>query len=124
MTINSIPIRGWIYLGIIGNLKADNNSYSDFTSYGWAGNSQVYKGGSNKSEASGWMGFVEGEYLYFHLKENKLTMFSVQKKRAFVIDIMTTFDAYIHFDTPFSGTEWTLESLNQADYEVTTTTRS
>lgn len=85
VTIDSLPTDNWIYIGIIGDINADNNSFRDSTSYGWAGNSQVYKGGSNQSGASGWTSFVEGECLYFHLKENKLTMFSVQKKRAFVL---------------------------------------
>ena len=124
MTINSLPTGKSIYLGIIGNLDAGRHSYNDSTSYGWMDNSLVWKGGSKESGASGWTKFVKGECLYFHLKENKLTMFSVQKKQTFAIDIdidvATTFDAYIHFNFIGTGTKLTLEPLDQADYQAAT----
>jgi len=104
----------WLYLGIIGNLAASNgSSHTNSTSYGWASNSQVYHGGTNRSGDSGWTGFTQGECLYLHLKANKLTMFSVQKNKKFTMDVATTGTYYLHFNTPYTGTTWTLEPLRK-----------
>ncbi|OEU11674.1 hypothetical protein FRACYDRAFT_270652 [Fragilariopsis cylindrus CCMP1102] len=108
VTIDVLPYNHRIYLGIIGNIGASNFSCSDSTSYGWGCSGQVYHGGLIRGRDAGWTGFTEGECLYFHLKSNKLTMFSVDKNREFVIDIATTAfggiattairEYYIHFN--------------------------
>jgi hypothetical protein len=105
----------WVYLGITGNLGASDKSYVDSTSYGWAGPNQVWTGGSNRSENSGWIGFTEGECLYFHLKSNKLTMFSIHKNQKFVIGTATTAirEYYIHFNFYAVGTKISLELLGE-----------
>eukprot|EP00751_Fragilariopsis_kerguelensis_P045658 CAMPEP_0170984710 /NCGR_PEP_ID=MMETSP0736-20130129/5027_1 /TAXON_ID=186038 /ORGANISM="Fragilariopsis kerguelensis, Strain L26-C5" /LENGTH=290 /DNA_ID=CAMNT_0011408463 /DNA_START=1 /DNA_END=873 /DNA_ORIENTATION=+ len=109
-------MNGWVLLGIIGNLGASHMSYADSTSYGWAGSSQVYHGGTDRSGDDGWTSFAQGECLYFHLKANKLTMFSVQKNKKFTIDVATTVGAYyIHFNTHYIGTKWTLEPLSEEE---------
>lgn len=52
--------------------------------------------------------------LYFHLKSKKLTMFSVQKKRKFVMVIATTVPSYyIHFNFLTVHTKLTLEQLRE-----------
>jgi len=121
VTIDSIP-SNCFFLGIIGNLRTNKNSYGNSTCYGWSSNSRVRKGPSSHHGKSGWTKFVRGECLYFHLKEKKLTMFSVQKKRVFTIDIATTFDAYIHFGFKGADRQWTFEPLEQAEYEAVTMT--
>ena len=100
VTIDVLPNNHRISLGIIGNIGASNFSFSDSPIYGWGCNGVVY-GGSDRSEDSGWTGFTEGECLYFHLKSNKLTMFSFDKNRKFVIGgIAATAirEYYIHFN--------------------------
>ena len=114
VTINT-PNRGGLYIGIIGNLDASDNSYTDSTFYGWE-YSDVFSGGIIKNESSGWTGFTQGECLHFHLISNKLTMFSVQKNRKFIIDdIGTTHAYYIHFNMFWSGDKLTLEPLNEEE---------
>jgi len=124
VTIDVLPAAvpsnnsGWINLGIIGNLDAIWDSYSDSTHYGWAGDNEVYHGGVIQNEDSDWTQFTQGECLYFHLKLNVLTMFSVQKKKQFSMDIKDdpTVDAYyIHFNTYQTGTKLTLEPLSIAE---------
>ena len=84
VTIDALP-RDWIFLGISGNPKAISVSMKGLTSYGWAGDSQVYQGGTTRNADSGWTDFTQGECLHFHLKEDKLTMFSVQKNQKFTM---------------------------------------
>jgi hypothetical protein len=114
VTIDVLPNNHWFFLGIIGNLGASGSSYEDSTSYGWSSRSRVWTGGSNRSRESGWTDFIEGECLYFHLKSNKLTMFSVQKNRKFVIDVATSVPAYyIHLNVHGVGSKVTLEPLGE-----------
>ena len=116
ITIDALPTLGpWYFVGIIGNLAASRTSFTDATSYGWMGNSDVYQGGKVRQNGdSGWTGFTQGEYLYLHLKANKLTMFSVQKNKKFTMDVATTDSTYyIHFNTTYTGTTWTLEPLRE-----------
>ena len=116
VTIDVLPCNHRISLGIIGNIGASNFSFSDSPIYGWGCNGVVY-GGSDRSEDSGWTGFTEGECLYFHLKSNKLTMFSVQKNKVFVIGIVTTAirEYYIHFNLHDVGTKISLEPLSDEE---------
>ncbi|OEU08100.1 hypothetical protein FRACYDRAFT_221053 [Fragilariopsis cylindrus CCMP1102] len=129
VTIDVLPDNRWIYLGIIGNIGASNFSYSDSTSYGWGCNGHVDDGGLIRSGDSGWTGFTEGECLYFHLKSNKLTMFSVDKNRKFVIGgIATTAICkyYIHFNltnhaartAPVFGAKISLEPLSDEERKL------
>lgn len=114
----STAFNGWIYLGIIGNLNPSIMSYSDSTSHGWAGSSQVYHQGANRNGDSGWTNFTKGECLYFCLKSNKLTMFSVEKNKKFTMDIAATVAAYyIHFNIFGIGTKLTLEPLSIEERE-------
>ena len=120
VTIDVLPNNHWIYLGIIGNIGADKNSCSDSTSYGWSCNGcngLVYHGGLILREFTG---FTEGECLYFHLKSNKLTMFSVQKNKVFVIGIVTTAirEYYIHFNLHDVGTKISLEPLSDEERKL------
>ncbi|OEU10860.1 hypothetical protein FRACYDRAFT_263729 [Fragilariopsis cylindrus CCMP1102] len=114
VTIDVLAGNSWLLLGIIGHLGASYNSHVDPTSYGWSNASQVLHGGFNRNGDSGWTTFTQGECLHFHLKSNKLTMFSVQKSKKFVIDIDTTVPAYyIHFNIFNAGTMLTLEPLGE-----------
>jgi len=119
VTIDAVSNDGHdgLLLGIIGQLDASNNSYSHSTSFGWTGGA-VFVKGKHHSEHGGWSsgGFSQGECLYFHLKSNKLTMFSVKKNQKFTIDVTTTVNAYyIHFNMYYSGTKITLEPLNEEE---------
>jgi hypothetical protein len=117
VTIEELPLN-IIYLGIIGCLDASNDSRTDLTSYGWANSTQVLIGGSSQNGDSGWTKFTEGECLYFHLKTNKLSMFSVLKNKKFVMDIATTCPAYyIHFNLYHVGTKISLEPLHEDECE-------
>ena len=122
VTIDEMPedhIKQWVFLGIIGNLGASYNSRVDPTSYGWSGRPQVWHEGSIRGGDSGWTRFTRGKCLHFHLKSNKLTMFSVQENKKFVIDnIDTTVPAYyIHFNILYVGTKVTLEPLGEDECE-------
>ncbi|OEU07146.1 hypothetical protein FRACYDRAFT_251621 [Fragilariopsis cylindrus CCMP1102] len=122
VTIDEMPEdhnHQWVFLGIIGSLGASYNSQGDPTSYGWSGNSQVWHKGSIGDGDSSWTRFTRGECLHFHLKSNKLTMFSVQKNQKFVIDnINTAVPAYyIHFNLLYAGTKVTLEPLGEDECE-------
>jgi BTB/POZ domain len=117
VTINELPSGGWLYLGLIGNAVADQTSYADPTSFGWAIGGQVYVAGTNRPSAGGWTGFTKGECLHFCLVENKLTMFSVAKAMHFVIDhVPATGEMFIHFNFHQNGTMLTLEPLPASDY--------
>jgi hypothetical protein len=121
VTIDVLSLHdNWIVLGIIGNIGASYDSYFDSTSYGWGCNGVVYHGGSNRSEDCGWNGFTEGECLFFHLKSDRLTMFSVQKNRVFVIGIATTAirEYYIHFNLQAVGTKISLEPLSDKERKL------
>ena len=112
ITVNFLPNFpiSYLFLGIIGDITASQCSVEDSTSYGWMDENQVCIGGTHRT--GDWTGFTQGECLYFHLKSNQLTMYSVQKNRKFSIDIAATECAYyIHFNTIISGTKWTLEPL-------------
>jgi len=118
VTINEVPYIGGLFLGIIRNLGPYCVSHDDSTSYGWAGGSHIYHAGHDKNGQLGFnAGFTQGECLYFHLKTNKLTMFSVQKNVKYTMNIATkvNYSYYIHFNIRFSGTKITLESLNQVE---------
>jgi hypothetical protein len=116
LTVNKLPTGGWLYLGLIGNAKATNYSYSDSTSLGWAGSSQVYVAGSNKQGAGGWSNFTEGECLLFGLANSMLTMFSVTKSKRFVLDGVPDGEKFIHFNFGAGGTTLTLEPLDATEY--------
>jgi len=115
VTIDAFSNNGWLFLGIIKNLDANVYSYKDETSCGWASGSHVYHGdqeGSLHHANSGWTEFTEGECLYFHLKSNKLTMFSIQKDKMFTMKVDPTDHAYyIHSNVHSAGTKLTLEPL-------------
>jgi hypothetical protein len=120
VTIDVLPDHHWIYLGIIGNLVAADKSFEDSTSYGWSCGSGVWIGGSKLNGSSGWTQFTEGDSLYFHLKLYKLTMFSVQENKKFVIDIAkcrTVCEYYIHFNLYDPGNKIFLEPLSEYERE-------
>jgi hypothetical protein len=120
VTIDVLPNHHWVYLGIIGNLDATDKSFQDSTSYGWSCGSGVWIEGSKLSGSGGWTQFTEGERLYFHLKFNKLIMFSVQKNKRFVIDIARSKivrEYYIHFNLYDPGNKILLEPLNEDERE-------
>jgi hypothetical protein len=121
------------FIGIIGHQVLDDPtfSYAHKTSYGWNNmfishtdiDSHVIKAGmrQNKStEEDDWNEFTRGECLYFQLKSNKLSMFTVRTKQTFVIDdINMAKDAkyYIHLNISRSypssddATLFTLDAL-------------
>eukprot|EP00751_Fragilariopsis_kerguelensis_P031512 CAMPEP_0170926532 /NCGR_PEP_ID=MMETSP0735-20130129/12944_1 /TAXON_ID=186038 /ORGANISM="Fragilariopsis kerguelensis, Strain L26-C5" /LENGTH=299 /DNA_ID=CAMNT_0011326839 /DNA_START=32 /DNA_END=931 /DNA_ORIENTATION=- len=123
VTIDAVSNYGdGLLLGIIGQL--DDSSAADSTCCAWTGGTSpygrnaVFINGKNKMGHGGWSseGFMQGECLYFHLKSNKLTMFSVKKNQKFTMDVGTTVDAYyIHFNMYDSGAKITLEPLNEEE---------
>jgi hypothetical protein len=123
VTIDTYPDdTDWLFLGIIGNLNAEDFSEADSTAYGWSNgvsngdsNGDVWANGSCRHRDSDFTGFSQGDCLYFHLKSNKLTMFSVKRNQKSVIDIMTTEcnEFYIHFNFEAPGTKISLEPLNE-----------
>ena len=117
VTIDKMP--QWILLGIIGSLGGTNTSHTNPTCYGWSIGSQVWMGGSSRSGDSGWTTFTQGECLHFHLNSKKLTMFSVQKNKKFVINIATIplREYYIHFNLYSIGTTISLEPLGEEERE-------
>jgi hypothetical protein len=117
VTIDTLPLESWLFLGITGNLDAIRDSEEDSTSYGWStangylGN-LVWKSGRRKR--SDFTGFSQGKCFYFHLKSNKLTMFSAETNQTSVINMVTTSDEYyIHFNFCDPGTKISLEPLNE-----------
>lgn len=57
----------WLLLGVIGRVQdVSDKSYADPTCFGWAGQGQVWVGGS-QSTALGWTNFVSGDVAVFHL---------------------------------------------------------
>jgi hypothetical protein len=116
VTIDTLPdnLVMLLGLGIIGNLNASRSRNTDSTFYGWRSR-LVWTNGSAEGRDSDFTGFSQGECLYFHLKSNKLTMFSVEKNRKLVIDMVTTSDAYyyIYFNLYVVGTKISLEPLNE-----------
>mmetsp|Transcript_17816 Transcript_17816/g.26363 ORF Transcript_17816/g.26363 Transcript_17816/m.26363 type:complete len:347 (-) Transcript_17816:166-1206(-) len=122
VTIDNLPSDGWVCLGVIGNARAKKMSYSDPTSYGWAGPDQIYRQGrSDRIGESCWSGFVSGERLYFRFdgQRHKLTMFSVEKNAAFSIDnIAPTAEKYLHIDFYSPTTRLTLEPLSPIELDT------
>ena len=70
----------------------------------------------------GWTQFSGGECLYFHFKNNKLSMHRVQKNQTYVIDgggINTqTTKYYFHTKLVSNGTSMTFGSLNAEECKV------
>jgi hypothetical protein len=118
VTINKLPTvhGGWIFVGLIGNANAANDSFNDSTSFGWAANHHVCVAGCVKPGAGDWTHFAEGECLLFGLANNKLTMFSLTKSRRFVIDDVPDGEKFIHFNFYDRGTTLTLEPLDATEY--------
>lgn len=113
--IDELP-GDWLFLGIIGNLAASDSSYADPTNYGWSSDFTSYHGGDTRERVGEWTNFIQQECLYFHLKANKLTMFSVQKNKMFTMDIATIVGAYyIHFNSHYIGTKWAIEPLGEEE---------
>jgi hypothetical protein len=96
ITINNNP--GWLFLGLIGKTSGLQNSFSDPTSFGWMHSNQVYVAGVAKGGIGGWTTFTQGECLHFCLDGAKLTMFSVTKKKRFVMDNVPAGDQFIHLN--------------------------
>jgi hypothetical protein len=116
VTINKLPFNTRIFLGLIGKTNAMENSVSDPTSFGWMSSKEVYFAGANQGAIGGWTGFTEGECLHFGLDGANLIMFSVTKKKRFVIDKVPAGDKFIHFNFSYVGTKVTLEPLNADEY--------
>jgi hypothetical protein len=116
VTVNRLPQNGWLFLGLIGKTSGMQNSYSDPTSFGWMHSNQVYVAGTNKSGIGGWTCFTQGECLHFGLDGAKLTMFSVTKKKRFVINNVPAGDKFIHLNFHYFGTKVTLEPLDADEY--------
>ena len=118
--IDVLPNNHWIYLGIIGNLNANSNSYSDGSSYGWGGMKQVYKKGKDISEAGMWPGFVEGESLHFCFAgdENRFAMYSTTKGRLFEMADVQTSSMCIHLNFYDPTTKVTLSPLPATDRDA------
>jgi hypothetical protein len=117
VTVDALPNNDWLLIGVIGNLNSARSSYADSTSYGFAGTG-CYRRGMVHNGHAGWTRFSVGECLYLCFNSNsnmnKLTMYSVQKDKKFVIeDIATDVDEYyIHFNFFYVGTKLTLQSLS------------
>lgn len=116
VTINVLPRIQWVFLGVVGNLSAADNSRSDATSYGWDGTS-----GFNRGREIGLgrgCGFVQGEELYFRLANKTLTQYSVQKGRMFIIDDVSIPEMYLHFNFYTPSTQVTLGLLTAEEQET------
>mmetsp|Transcript_48051 Transcript_48051/g.134162 ORF Transcript_48051/g.134162 Transcript_48051/m.134162 type:complete len:328 (-) Transcript_48051:96-1079(-) len=60
--IRTLKNNDWMFLGVIASTRPNDNSFSDATSYGWAGSGgQTFSGGVNTSGHGGWSGFHEGD---------------------------------------------------------------
>jgi hypothetical protein len=123
VTINQLDINSCcLVIGIIGNLNpASNESQYHSTSYGWSSpnngsRTNLYKGGAG-CISSDWKGFAHGECLHFKFKSNRLSMYSVQKNRTFVMETPNIVDKFIHFNLLEAGAEVILESLNKEERE-------
>ena len=123
VNIGTIPDY-YLHLGINGSLdlheKKFSNANKDFV--GWGTLKDVYIMGKGYSGRDGWTGFVDGECLYFQFKSKKLSMYSVQKKRIFVIDDIDTNTKKFYFHTYmyYKGTAILLEPLNAEERKVFT----
>jgi len=106
---------GFLYLGLIGTqYPADpKGSYRDSTSFGWEGGQQ-YSAGRSSIKDNGWMGFREGDVVYFRLQDNVLTMCSILKNLSFSIPNIPD-DPYIHFDLGKPNIAVELESLSKSE---------
>ena len=116
VTIDTLTMNHWLFLGIIGNLNPFHVSSKDLTAYGWGGECAVKNGIYEASE----IGVLsQGDCIYFHLKSNKLTMFNAEKNLKTVIDIDTTVSDtyYINFNFYSPNTEISLEPLTEDECE-------
>jgi len=118
VTVDALPNNDWLLIGVIGNLNSTNDSWGDSTTYGFTGGNRCFRRGMAHAGHRGWTQFSVGECLYLcfnsNSNTNKLTMYSVQKDKKFVIeDIATDVDEYyIHFNFRYAGTKLTLQSLS------------
>ena len=114
VNIDSLPIPLFFFLGIVGNLDLKYYVPNDATSFGWGGSSGVFCKGESENRKDGWVGFEEGECLYFHFKSNKLSMHSVQKNKTFAVSGVDTNATkfYIHTSVFRLGTAMTIGPLN------------
>jgi hypothetical protein len=113
VTVDAIP--GRVCLGIIGNLDATRRkrSFTDSSFNGWLSFGKVYKNGLPHGDTHST--FTVGECFYFHLKEEKLTMFRVKTKQKIVVDdVVSSNTYYIHFRFWGPGSnKISLEPLNE-----------
>ena len=122
----------YLFLGINKKLNVRNSSPGITKDYfGWGTRNRVYTNGTmHKTEYSdldGWTSFVDGECLYFHFKLDKLSMYSVQKKKTFVIDgiaadriTAATRKFYFHTYIFYNRTSLSVAPLNVEERKVFT----
>ena len=124
VTIGTIP-NVYIRLGINGNFDLKNSYPSDIHTkefFGWGTHNLVYTKGKTHPNLDGWTGLVDGECLYFHFKSNNLSLYSVQKKKTFVIDGIDTNTKkfFFHFYMYDKGTAISFAPLNTEERKVFT----
>ena len=119
---DSSPIRGLLFLGILGNLNLKQHIYLDATAFGWGAGNQGFIKGYPLTNLGGWTRFNPGECLYFHFKSDKLSMHSVQKKKTFFIDGIDTVTTKYYFHTNITdvGTSMILGPLNAEERKTFT----
>mmetsp|Transcript_2008 Transcript_2008/g.4360 ORF Transcript_2008/g.4360 Transcript_2008/m.4360 type:complete len:331 (+) Transcript_2008:103-1095(+) len=86
--ILTLKKNNWIYAGIVADETPVALSYCDSTSFGWAGNKQVYsKGtkGSNSSNHEGWNGWNSGDEAIFKLETTNLKMYHKRLNKLFTL---------------------------------------
>ena len=123
VNIDSLPKSAYFFLGIAGNLSLKHFIQSfEVTSFGWDGDSFVFRKGNAISGKDGFTGFADRECLYFHFKSNKLSMHSIQKNKTFImydIDANAT-KYYFHINIVYPGTLMTIGPLNAEERKIFT----
>jgi hypothetical protein len=122
VTLNCLPLDAILFMGVIGNLHANTESYYDSEAYGWA-NDGVYVGGNwseGEDDDLSLIDFALGETYYFHYtrclnKKGKLTMLNMKTNATISMDNITTEETYIHFNFSNNNTKISLEPLSKSE---------
>jgi len=64
------PVSGcsdWLFAGIIATADPSQGGYGSSSAFGWAGQGQVYLGGTNNQGLGGWVGWQAGDHAIFLL---------------------------------------------------------
>ena len=121
VTLDTLPTDAYLFMGVIGNLQADGESYYDPETYGWATDGRYVGGTWCEEEGPPLLYIAEAESYYFHLirhgSRSKLTMLNTNVEQVVSMNFDSMDEVYIHFNFYDQSTKISLEALSDSEYD-------